>query len=183
MARQRLWWVGPPMFVGLVILIGLDSIQWVFLARVQWVAWFALVILPALAHTLGRELLIGAYDLENSRAGFHVGLLLVLVGTSIVDTAYITQKYGQERLREVLGHVFLPSWGWVLLGFVMIALNMGVALVATDPKIRMRILYGLISGFLVGVGAWLLLDFLRDSSPKGRPKMADGRTSCRLSQM
>ena len=76
MARRRLWWVGPPMFVGLVILISLDSIQWVFLARVQWVAWFALVILPALAHTLGRELLIGAYDLDNKRAGFHVGLLL-----------------------------------------------------------------------------------------------------------
>jgi hypothetical protein len=160
MARRRLWWVGPPMFVGLVILISLDSIQWVFLARVQWVAWFALVILPALAHTLGRELLIGAYDLDNSRAGFHVGFLLVLVGTSIVDTAYITQKYGQERLREALGHVFLPSWGWILLGFVMIALNMGAALVATDPKRRTRILYGLISGFLVGVGAWLLLDFV-----------------------
>jgi hypothetical protein len=160
MARRRLWWVGPPMFVGLVILISLDSIQWVFLARVQWVAWFALVILPALAHTLGRELLIGAYDLDNSRAGFHVGFLLVLVGTSIVDTAYITQKYGQERLREALGHVFLPSWGWILLGFVMIALNMGAALVATDPKRRTRILYGLIFGFLVGVGAWLLLDFV-----------------------
>jgi hypothetical protein len=102
MARRHLWWVGPPMFVGLVILISLDSIQWVFLARVQWVAWFALVILPALAHTLGRELLIGAYDLDNSRAGFHVGFLLVLVGTSIVDTAYITQKYGQERLHNGL---------------------------------------------------------------------------------
>jgi hypothetical protein len=160
MARRRLWWVGPPIFVGLVILISLDSIQWVFLARVQWVAWFALVILPALAHTLGRELLIGTYDLDNSRAGFHVGFLLVLVGTSIVDTAYITQKYGQERLREALGHVFLPSWGWILLGFVMIALNMGAALVATDPKRRTRILYGLISGFVVGVGAWLLLDFV-----------------------
>ena len=160
MARQRLWWVGPLIFIGLVILISLDSIQWVFLARVQWVAWFALVILPALAHTLRRELLIGAYDLDNRRAGFHVGLLLVLVGTSIVDTAYITQQYGQERLREVLGQVFLPSWGWNLLGFVMITLNMGAALVATDPKIRMRILYGLISGFLVGVGAWLLLDFV-----------------------
>ena len=47
MARQRLWWIGPPIFIGLVILISLDSIQWVFLARVQWVALFALVILPA----------------------------------------------------------------------------------------------------------------------------------------
>jgi hypothetical protein len=160
MARQRLWWLGALIFIGLVILISSNSAQWVFLARVQWVALLALAILPAVAHTLGRELLIGAYDLNNRRAGFHVGLLLVLVGTSIVDSACITQKYGQERLREALGHPFLPSWGWILLVFVMITLNAGAAFVATDPKIRRQILYGLISGCLAGVGAWLFLDFV-----------------------
>ena len=159
MARNLLWWVGAFVFIGLVILIGSNSAQWVFLARVQWVAWLALTILPLLAHTAGRELLIGAYDLNNRLAGFQVGLLLVLVATSIVDTAYIAQKYGQERLREALGQLFVPSWGWILLVSVMIAVNAGAAFVATDPKIRGQMVYGLISGFLVGVGAWLFLNF------------------------
>jgi hypothetical protein len=111
MARQRLWWLGALIFIGLVILISANSAQWVFLARVQWVALLGLTILPLLAHTSGRELLIGTYDLNSKGAGFHVGLLLILVATSIVDTAYIEQKYGQERLREALGYLFVPSWG------------------------------------------------------------------------
>ena len=159
MARNLLWRVGAFIFIGLVILISSNSAQWVFLARVQSVALLALTILPLIAHAAGRELLIGAYDLNNRLAGFHVGLLLVLAATSIVDTAYIAQKYGQERLREPLGHLFVPSGGWILLVSVMIAVNAAAAFVATDPKIRGQMIYGLISGFLVGVGAWLFLDF------------------------
>jgi hypothetical protein len=116
-------------------------------------------ILPVLAHTSGRELLVGAYDLNNRQAGFQVGLLLILLATSIVDTAYIEQKYGQERLREALGHLFVPSWGWLLLVSVMIAANAGAAFAATDPKRRGQMVCGLMFGFLVGVGAWLFLDF------------------------
>ena len=97
MARRRLWWLGALIFIGLVVLISSNSAQWVFLARVQWVALLGLTILPLLAHTSGRELLIGAYDLNNRRAGFQVGLLLILVATSIVDTAYIAQKYGGSQ--------------------------------------------------------------------------------------
>jgi hypothetical protein len=159
MARQRLGWLGALIFIGLVILITSNSAQWIFLARVQWVALLGLTILPLLAHTSGRELLIGAYDLNNRRAGFQVGLLLILVGTSIVDTAYIAQKYGQERLRETLGHLFVPSLGWILLVSVMIAANAWAAFVATDPKIRGQMVCGVTSGLLVGVGAWLFLDF------------------------
>lgn len=159
MARQRLWWLGALIFIGLVIVISSNSAQWIFLARVQWVALLGLTILPLLAHTSGRELLIGAYDLNNRRAGFQVGLLLILVATSIVDTAYIAQKYGQERLRETLGHLFVPSLGWILLVSVMIAANAWAAFVATDPKIRGQMVCGLTSGLLVGVGGWLFLDF------------------------
>ena len=159
MARRRLWWLGALIFIGLVIAVSSNSAQWIFLARVQWVALLGLTILPLLAHTSGRELLIGAYDLNNRRAGFQVGLLLILVATSIVDTAYIAQKYGQERLRETLGHLFVPSLGWILLVSVMIAANAWAAFVATDPKIRGCMVCGLISGLLVGVGAWFFLDF------------------------
>jgi hypothetical protein len=123
MSKRILWWIGALVFGGVVILINSNSAQWVFLARVQWSALLALTILPVLAHTFGRELLIGGYDLNNRLAGFHVGLLLVLVATSIVDTAYIIQEYGQERLGEALGHLFVPSWGWMLLILVMIGIN------------------------------------------------------------
>jgi len=103
--------------------------------------------------------LLEAYDLNNRRAGFQVGLLLILVATFIVDTAYGAQKYGQERLRETLGHLFVPSLGWILLVSVMIAANAWAAFVATDPKIRGQMVCGLTSGLLVGVGAWFFLDF------------------------
>src|SRR5258708_98038 len=159
MARQRLWWIGALIFIGLVVMISSNSAQWVFLARVEWVALLGLTILPLLAHTSGRELLIGAYDLNNRRAGFQVGLLLILVATSIVDTAYIAQKYGQKRLRETLGHLFVPSWGWILIVLVRIAANAWAVFAATDPKIRCQMVCDLISGLLVGVGAWLFLDF------------------------
>jgi hypothetical protein len=108
MARHLLWLVSVLIFVGLVILIDSNSTQWVFLVRVQWAVLFGLTILPLLAHSFGRELLIGAYELNNRRAGFHVGLLLTLVATSIVDTAYTAQEYGQERLREPLGNLLFP---------------------------------------------------------------------------
>jgi len=60
MARQRLWWLGALIFIGLRILISSKSGQWVFLARVQWVALLGLTILLLLVHTSGRELPIGA---------------------------------------------------------------------------------------------------------------------------
>src|SRR5260370_17138075 len=109
MARERVWWLGALLFIEIVVLISSNSAQWVFLARVQGVALLGLTILPLLAHTSGRELLIGAYDLNNRRAGFQVGLLLILVATSIVDTPYIAQKYRQEPLQETLSPPFLPS--------------------------------------------------------------------------
>jgi hypothetical protein len=59
-----------------------------------------------------------------------------------------------------LGHLFVPSLGWMLLVLVMIGINARTAFAATDPKIRDQMVYGLISGFLVGVGAWLFLDFV-----------------------
>jgi len=80
-------------------------------------------------------------------------LLLILVATSIVDTAYIAQKYGQERLRETLGHLFVPSLGWILLVSVIIATKAAQAFAATDPKIRGQMVCGVTSGLLVGVGA------------------------------
>jgi hypothetical protein len=71
MARHLLWLISALIFVGLAILIDSNSAQWVFLVRVQWVVLFGLTILPLLAHSFGRELLIGAYELNNRRAGFH----------------------------------------------------------------------------------------------------------------
>jgi hypothetical protein len=64
MSKRILWWIGALVFGGVVILINSNSAQWVFLARAQWSALLALTILPVLAHTFGRELLIGGYDLN-----------------------------------------------------------------------------------------------------------------------
>ena len=159
MARHLLWLVSALIFVGLAILIDSNSTQWVFLVRVQWVVLFGLMILPVLAHSFGRELLIGAYELNNRRAGFDVGLLLTLVATSIVDTAYTAQEYGQERLREPLGNLLFPSWGWVLLALVMVAVNAGAAFAATSHKLRSQVICGLIAGFFLGVAARAFLEF------------------------
>jgi len=159
MARHLLWLVSALIFVGFVILIDSNSTQWVFLVRVQWVVLFGLMILPVLAHSFGRELLIGAYELNNRRAGFDVGLLLTLVATSIVDTAYTAQEYGQERLREPLGNLLFPSWGWVLLALVMVAVNAGAAFAATSHKLRSQVICGLIAGFFLGVAARAFLEF------------------------
>jgi hypothetical protein len=159
MARHLLWGGGGLIFVGLVILINSNSAQWVLLVRVQWVVLLGLTVLPLLAHSFGHEVLIGAYDLNDRWAGFHVGLLLMLVATSIVDTAYTAQKYGQERLQEPLGHLLFPFWGWILLAAVMVGVNAGAAFVATSPKISSQVICGLIGGFFVGVGAWVFLEF------------------------
>jgi hypothetical protein len=88
-ARERLWWLGALIFIGLVILISANSAQWVFRARVQWVALLGITILPLLAHTSGRELLIGAYDLNSKGAGFHVGLLRLNGRSNLTDPRFI----------------------------------------------------------------------------------------------
>jgi hypothetical protein len=95
-SKRIRWWIGALVFGGVVILINSNSAQWVFLARVQWSALLALTILPVLAHTFGRELLIGGYDLNNRLAGFHVGLLLVLVATDWVKATM------RRRSRELI---------------------------------------------------------------------------------
>jgi hypothetical protein len=159
MDKHLLWLVSALIFVGLVILIDSNSTQWVFLVRVQWVALFSLTIFPLLAHSFGRELLIGAYELNNRQAGFHVGLLLTLVATAIVDTAYTAQKYGQERLREPLGNLLFPSWGWILLASIMVAVNAGAVFAATSHKLRSQVICGLIAGVFLGVVARAFLEF------------------------
>jgi hypothetical protein len=81
--------------------------------------------------------------------------LLTLVATSIVDTAYTAQEYGQERLREPLGNLLFPPWGWILLASV----NAGAVFAATSHKIRRQVICGLIAGFFLGVGARAFLEF------------------------
>jgi hypothetical protein len=50
------------------ILISSNSAQWVFIARVQWVALLGLAILPLLAHTSGREAIRGLAYTDFIRA-------------------------------------------------------------------------------------------------------------------
>jgi hypothetical protein len=120
MSKRILWWLGALGFGGVVILVNSNSAQWVFLARVQWSALLALTILPVLAHTFGRELLIGGYDLNNRLAGFHVGLLLSTMSAFAgILPAWLRSGYfrvdgtsgGSNRVTSVLQSVFwLPQY-------------------------------------------------------------------------
>ena len=111
--KSRWWIIAFCIFSGIGLLIWNNAAKWVFLARVEWWALVILVLVPLLSLSALRSLFLGAYDLNDGREGFFVGLLLVVVSSSIAWTARLIEILGYARLREPMAESFVPYGFWI----------------------------------------------------------------------
>src|SRR5258708_40123864 len=76
-----------------------SSIHYVYLARIPFLGWGTLFALPLLAITVGRPLVLAAYDLASSGEAFFVGIAYGLAGGSIYFTAHGITNLCSSRFR------------------------------------------------------------------------------------
>jgi len=76
-----------------------STIHYLYLARIPFLAWLTLIILPLLAIGVGRPLVLGAYDLSSGGEAFFVGLAYGLASGSIYFTAHVITNLCSNRFR------------------------------------------------------------------------------------
>jgi len=76
-----------------------STIHYLYLNRIPFLGWVALLALPLLATGGGRPLVLGAYDLSSPLEGFVVGLTYGLAGGSIFFTALVVTNLCSKRFR------------------------------------------------------------------------------------
>src|SRR5207248_6597103 len=60
-----------------------STIHYLYLARIPFLGWLTLFVLPLFARWVGRPLVLGAYDLTSGGEAFFVGIAYGLAGGSI----------------------------------------------------------------------------------------------------
>jgi hypothetical protein len=135
----------PILFILAIVLVVLgfwrNWIQWIFLCEVQWFGTLFLLALPISALTIERALVLGAYELRDTKidsvtigpsalaSGFYVALAVGLCAISIIWTAQLEFNLGEERLQEKLP-LGPPSWV-MWLGGLLVATGVLINLAVT----------------------------------------------------
>src|SRR5207244_10857981 len=74
-----------------------STVHYLYLARIPFLGWVTLFALPLLAITVGRPLVLAAYDLASSGEAFFVGIAYGLAGGGIYFPAqgitYLCSKF------------------------------------------------------------------------------------------
>jgi hypothetical protein len=134
--------------------------HWIYLCRISLLGLLFLDLLPVLAISLERSLLIGVFDLDTTVSGMAVGFSLFFVAWAIIATSELVIQLADVRLG-----VSVPPVGkgiyfarMVLISFgVMI--NCAVVIVATDgPKLEVAM--GLLAGLAAGVAVFAVIQFV-----------------------
>src|SRR2546430_10567969 len=74
-----------------------SAAHYLYLARIPFLGWVTLFALPLLAITVGRPLVLAAYDLASSGEAFFVGIAFGLAGGSIYFTAHVITHLCSNR--------------------------------------------------------------------------------------
>jgi hypothetical protein len=165
MSRLSQWLAALLILAIIAVELWQNSVKWLFLCEVQWIAVAFLISFPLLALTTDRALLLGAYEIETWQEGFSLGLLLTLTGVSAIWSAGIELLLAKSRLHEPIGPpVFTVGLG-ILLVAAGIVLNLAVTHIVSIPRpangkggfVWHEIDWGMLFGVIVGVGVLILL--------------------------
>jgi hypothetical protein len=134
--------------------------HWIYLCRISLLGLLFLGLLPVLAISLERSLLIGVFDLDTTVSGMAVGFLLFFVAWAIIATSELVIQLAEARLG-----VTVPPFGkgiylarLVLISFAVV-LNCAVVVIATDgPKLEVAL--GLVAGLAVGFAVFAIIQFV-----------------------
>ena len=76
-----------------------STAHYLYLARIPFLGSVTLFALPLLAITVGRPLVLAAYDLASTGEAFFVGIAFGLAGGSIYFTAHVITNLCSNRFR------------------------------------------------------------------------------------
>src|SRR5437764_6308052 len=112
-----------------------STIHYLYLARIPFLGWLTLFVLPLFARWVGRPLVLGAYDLTSGGEAFFVGIAYGLAGGSIYFTAHVITNLCSKRFRLVIVPIVQSriDKGWagaIIVGFFVHIL---VAAAASKP--------------------------------------------------
>jgi Patatin-like phospholipase len=160
LSRPLQWLLALFILAVLAVELWQNSVKWLFLCEVQWIALACLILLPILAWTIDRALVLGAYEIETWTDGFWLALLLAWAAASIIWTAQIELSLAETRLHEPIGSRIFPcAIGAIFLGLALL-LNLVVThLVSNAPRDdgKRELSWGAIdSGMLIGLIAGIV---------------------------
>jgi hypothetical protein len=164
MSRPLQWLFALVILAVIAVELWQNSVKWFFLCEVQWIATAFLFGLPLLAYTIGRALMLGAFEIETWSDGFKIALLLTLVAASIVWTAQIELNLAESRLHEPIGPIFLPCLFGITLLILALVLNLVVTHVVSNPPGHngtwelswTPIDFGMVVGLIVGIAGFVI---------------------------
>src|SRR5437762_1410297 len=112
-----------------------STIHYLYLARVPFLGWLTLFVLPLFARWVGRPLVLGAYDLASGGEAFFVGIAYGLAGGSIYFTAHVITNLCSKRFRLVIDPIVQSRIDKVWAGAIIVAffVNILVAAAASKP--------------------------------------------------
>ena len=135
-----------------------STIHYLYLARIPFLGWVALFVLPLFAIWVGRPLVLAAYDLASTGEAFFVGIAYGLAGGSIYFTAHVITNLCSKRFRLVIDLIVQSRMDKVWAGAIIAAflINILVAVAASKPirSYSGRIAGAMVAGmFIAFVGA------------------------------
>jgi hypothetical protein len=174
MSRPLQWLFALFILALIAVEVWQNSVKWLFLCEVQWVALLCLAGLPLLAWKIDRALLLGAFEIETWTDGFKFALLLTLVAASILWTAQIELNLAECRLHEPIGPIFLPCVFGITLLVLSLLLNLVVTHLASNPPAsngKGELSWGAIdlgmgAGLIVGTAGFVLGEAIIRVLPK-----------------
>src|SRR5437773_2713787 len=112
-----------------------STIHYLYLARIPFLGWLTLFVLPLFARWVGRPLVLGAYDLASGGEAFFVGIAYGLAGGSIYFTAHVITNLCSKRFRLVIDPIVQSRIDKVWAGAIIVAffVNILVAAAASKP--------------------------------------------------
>jgi hypothetical protein len=129
--------------------------HWIYLCRVSLLGLLFLGLLPLLAFSLERPLLIGVFDLDTTVSGMAVGLLLFFVAWAIIATSQLVIRLANVRLGVTVprfgDQIYLARF---LLVSLAVAINFGVVVWATDGP-QLEVFLGLLAGLAAGLAIFV----------------------------
>ena len=147
-----------------------STVHYLYLARIPFLGWVTLFALPLLAITIGRPLVLAAYDLASSGEAFFVGIAFGLAGGSIYFTAHVITNLCSNRFRLEINRIVQSRIDKVWASAILLALLINILVGASTSKPVLSysggIAAAMVAGMLVAFAGTFAAEAISSSFPK-----------------
>jgi hypothetical protein len=159
--------------VALIVLWAFGT-DWLFLCRSSLFGLLVLCLLPLLALSIAKGLLIGVFDLENGLAAIEVGLLLFFASWAVTSTSDLVLDLASVRLGQTVpafGKYLRPTRGALIVAAIL--LNLAAIINSVEVKHTWKVVAGLGMGIMIGFVLFLFFQLVRDFYHQRKSSLTD----------